>query len=174
MTRPDPAAFLPGPGLNAYRPAPTVPAPPAPPRPVPLPEARLTIRPAPARVDAHRTGGLRPAATIVTPTKALLQAIPHLKHGAPVDVVPPARRGGTWYLDTRPTAPRRLSHRGSVARFSIPALSREHLLTAGVDARPGQFGGSIGTVGVRHALTFALGPELDQHPGYFALLPLRP
>ena len=158
-----PSAFTGSPSL-APRLAPTPAAPWAPERPaLPPPDARLTVRP-------H---GTRPA-DIVTLAKPLLCAVPHLRAGAPVDLVPPMRRGGTWHLDTRATASRRLPPTpGKVARFAIPALSREHYLAAGVDARPGQFGGALGTVATRARLTFQLGREVDNFPGYFELLPVR-
>jgi hypothetical protein len=128
--------------------------------PVVAVDARLTVR----------------ASGNVTLAKGLLLAIPHLKRHAPVDLVPPLRRGGTWHLDTRPTAARRLSHteteRGSVARFEIRPPSPQHFLKTVVQSEPGRFGGARGTAPVA-ALVFALGHEVAGHPGYFELLPVR-
>ena len=168
--RPDqPRAFLAGP---AYHAPPQlarlveVPAPLLLPR-LPPPEARLTVRPQPRRPDCAQSFDL------VTLAKPLLLAVPHLRAGGAVDLVPPMRRGGPWYLDTRSSASRRLPARlGAVARFRVPALSQEHYLAAGVDARPGRFGGALGTVGTRKSLCFRLGSEMPGHAGYYELLPV--
>ena len=152
-----PAYHVPATGMRVVE----VPAP----LPLPGPEARLTIRPRPGR-EGH---------SFVTLTKELLRAIPHLKAGAPVDVVAPMRRGGPWHLDTRPTATRRVPvvAPGKLTRFTIPRVSSEHYLAPAVDTRPGVFGGLNGSAGLVPALHFALGPVVDGHPGYFTLLPLR-
>ena len=155
-------------GAPAYRPAPEWPRAPAlayaPPPPAP-PDARLTVRPKPRRPDCAQDFDQ------VTLTKPLLLAVPHLRHGGPVDLVPPTRRGGTFYLDTRATALRRLpATPGAVARFAVPALSREHYLALGYEAREA---GALGTVGVRPQLTFRLGEAVEGHPGYFELIPIR-
>ena len=166
-----PTAFLGAPALHPgptpaqpYEPGVYAPARVVLPRsvPTPMPEARLSIRP------ESRRGG-----HIVTLTKALLLAIPPLRGSGPVELVPPVRRGGTWHLDTRPTAARRLPAPGRVARFAIPALPRELLVAPVIDARPGQRGGAQGGASVSGVLRFALGPEVAGAPGYFELLPLR-
>ena len=165
-----PTAFLPGPGLNAFRPAPT------PPPGVCLPLPPRLLPPPPLR--ALPTLTVRPNGD-VTLTKALLAAIPHLhgaeegREGSPVVIVVPARRGRGWYLDTRPRpgAGCRLPDARQVARFRIPAPSRTHFLLP-MPPAPGK-GRARGTAGFCAALTFALGPELPAHPGYYELLPVR-
>jgi len=106
----------------------------------------------------------------------LYASIAHLRHGAPVEVVPPLRRGGTWHLDTRPTAGRRLSARpGEAARFrSGHALGPEHFVQPALVARKGTKGGALGSAGRRAVRTFVLGAEVPGHPGYYALRPLPP
>ena len=175
MTHPLPTAFLGAPAL-APRIGPTPIAAFTPPAPVLaghpsgsryLPatlDPMLTVRPGRHRHD-------RVAQDVVTLTKALLGAIPALKGGAPVELVPPHRRGGTWYLDARATATRRVERQKG--RFAIPALSREHYLTPTTNA-PGVKSGLHGAGSVRPFLTFVLGRELENHPGYYELLPLRP
>ena len=112
----------------------------------------------------------------VTLSKPLLAHIEHLRHGAPVEVVPPLRRGGAWHLDTRPTAGRRLSARpGEAARFrSGHALGPEHFVQPALVARKGTKGGALGSAGRRVVRTFALGAEVPGHPGYYTLRPLPP
>ena len=112
----------------------------------------------------------------VTLSKPLLACIGHLRHGAPVEVVPPLRRGGTWHLDTRPTAGRRLWARpGEAARFrSGHALGPEHFVQPALLARKGTKGGALGSAGHRAARTFGLGAEVPGHPGYYALRALPP
>lgn len=135
---------------------------PCPPAPAPPPKALpplLRVRP-----DARR------GTTAVVLTKALLLAIPHLKAGAPIELVPPVRRGGPWHLDTRATAPRRIQC-AAVARFSTAPLSREHYLVPAAPL-PGVKGGAGGTSYVRERLAFVLGAEVSGHPGYFVLVPV--
>jgi hypothetical protein len=112
----------------------------------------------------------------VTLSKPLLARIEHLRHGAPVEVVPPLRRGGAWHLDTRPTAGRRLSARpGEAARFrSGHALGPEHFVQPALVARKGTKGGALGSAGRRVVRTFGLGPEVPGHPGYYLLRPAPP
>lgn len=106
----------------------------------------------------------------VSLTQGLLRAIPHLKAGAPVELVPPARRGGTWHLDTRPTAGRRLPATGAARFRTGHALRREFFL---LPARPlatthlHQVGGTAGT---RSRLTFRLGAAVAGQPGYYMLV----
>jgi len=125
----------------------------------------------------------------VTLNKALLTALPQLKARGPVDLVPPVRRGGTWHLDTRPTAARRLEVRPSgPGRFRIAVPLREHLLVSGGTFAPGVFGQAAGTSGVRPFLRFSLGEEVQEEvcvrylgrqvcqvrgTGYYALVPVR-
>ena len=82
MIRSTPTAFTHAPAL-APRIAPTPPVHwpvlPVPPLPPPPPEAVLTVR-----VNGD-----------VTLTKPLLLAVPQLRAGGPVDVVPPIKRGGS-------------------------------------------------------------------------------
>jgi hypothetical protein len=112
----------------------------------------------------------------ITLSKTLCASIAHLRHGAPVEVVPPLRRGGTWHLDTRPTAGRRLSARpGEAARFrSGHALGPEHFVQPALVARKGTKGGALGSAGRRAARTFVLGTEVVGHPGYYCLRALPP
>jgi hypothetical protein len=110
----------------------------------------------------------------ITLSKALCARIGHLRHGAPVEVVPPPRRGGTWHLDTRPTAARRLNLRpGEAARFrSGHTLGAEHFVQPALAVRKGLKGGARGSAAARLAArTFVLGPEVPGHPGYYALCP---
>ena len=157
-SRPGPAPTPAQEPMDAYAPPP--------PRPRPLVLA-LTVRPDRIRPD-------RAPQDVVALRGELLRAIPHLKAGAPVDLVAPPRRGGTWYLDTRPTAVRRVGkdRERTAARFNMPALSREHYLQP-VGATPGAFATAAGTSGLRPFLAFALGREVPGHGGYFELLPLR-
>lgn len=111
----------------------------------------------------------------VTLSKALCASIAHLRHRAPVELVPPLRRGGVWHLDTRPTAGRRLWARpGEAARFrSGHALGPEHFVQPALVARKGTKGGALGSADTpRAARTFALGAEVPGHPGYYSLRPL--
>ena len=142
------------------------------PGPVPAPEWQPGLT-APLSLRAVPTLTVRPNGD-VTLTKPLMQAVPHLRAGGPVDIVPPGQhgRGGTWHLDTRATAVRRLPAAG-VMRFRAAAPSRTHFIIPAVAATPGQFGGAHGTAGTRELLLFRLGPEVDGHPGYFELLPVR-
>lgn len=107
----------------------------------------------------------------VTLSKPLLACIGHLRHGAPVELVPPLRRGGTWHLDTRPTAGRRLCARpGEAARFrSAHALGPEHFAQPALVARKGTKGGARGSAPPLQARTFELAEALPGHPGYYAL-----
>ena len=165
------------------RPAPTPPQEPGPQEPAPpaFPaDALLLVRPDPLR-----------ACERVTLTKPLLGAIAHLKAGAPVDVVVPPRRGGAWFLDTRPTATRRVPGPTQKPRLRIPQVSREHYLIAGVAPHPDQaHPRTTGTSGYHELLCFRLGPERYERvcvpdaqgrpvcswrpTGYFALLPAPP
>jgi len=110
----------------------------------------------------------------VTLSKTLCASVAHLRHGAPVEVVPPLRRGGAWHLDTRPTAGRRLSARpGEAARFrSGHCLGPEHFVQPALAVRKGTKGGALGSAGARPLRRFVLGPEVPGHPGYYALRPL--
>lgn len=111
----------------------------------------------------------------VTLSKALCASIGQLRHGAPVEIVPPLRRGGTWHLDTRPTAARRLSLRpGEAARFrSGHTLGAEHFVQPALAVRKGIKGGACGSAAARLAArTFVLSTEVPGHPGYYALHPL--
>lgn len=153
---------------RAQEPGPAYVAHPRPPAPLVL---ALTVRPDRIRPD-------RAPQDVVALRPELLRAIPHLKAGAPVELVAPPRRGGRWYLDTRSSAVRAVASKGDALRkprayFNVPALSREHYLLPATNAKPGQFGGAAGTAGLRPFLSFALGPEVPGHPGYFELLPLR-
>ena len=150
------------------------------------PSPAPTPSPPPQQLLAGQGGGFRPGAFVapmptavapaatpalsltvradgaVTLSKALLGAIAALRPGAPVDLVPPVRRGQPWHLDTRSTAARRISPRLDVARFTIPAPSREHFLRPAVPAQPGRFGGAQGTAGTHERLAFALGEEVTE------------
>ena len=59
---------------------------------------------------------------------------------------------------------------GGVQRAMRPG-SRTHFLLP-MPPAPGK-GRARGTAGFCAALTFALGPELTAHPGYYELLPVR-
>lgn len=157
-----------------------IPRHPAPTRPVPRgtegasdsppplpPDTRITVRnmPARGRIKAHAR---------VTLNRGVLAAIPKLLPEAPVDVVVPSKRGGTWFLDLRPTAVRRLppsSEREGFARFHIAAVSTEHLLVPGGRFGKGEFGGAAGTTASLGERTFHLGPEIVED--YFALIPVK-
>jgi hypothetical protein len=122
------------------------------------------------------TAPLPPTLTVrapnrVTLSKPLLARIGHLRHGAPVELVPPLRRGGTWHLDTRPTAGRRLCARpGEAARFrSAHALGPEHFAQPALVARKGTKGGARGSAPPLRARTFELADAVPGHPGYYAL-----
>ena len=117
---------------------------------------------------------VRPSGLVVA-NKHLLGLVPHLKAGAPIELVPPKRRGGAWHLDTRPTAARNLpAGLGAVNRFYTGhVLRREHFLQPAINARRGAQGGALGTAGIRDRLFFALGPEVPAAPGYYQLIPLR-
>ncbi len=148
--------------------------------PSPSPGTGPLAHGAPLRlVEAPGAAPLVPVLTVrpngdVTLAKPLLSAVPQLRAGCPVDVVPPnpKHRGGPWHLDARPTATRRLPRAG-VMRFRIVPPSRTHFLRPALSAVPGQFGGAQGTAGFRPALVFALGPEVPGAPGYFVLLPVK-
>ena len=136
--------------MPAYQPSRLVEVPPA-----PCPAPTLTAR-------IGESAG-KPT-LFVTLSKPLVSTLPMLRAGAPVELVPPRQTGGTWHLDCRPTAGRRLPGRpGSVARFtSAYAVRRDLFIVPLVGA---------GTARILDSLTFALGPEVT--PGYYALLPVR-
>lgn len=117
----------------------------------------------------------------VTLSKALRLAIEHLKPGSPVDIVPPARRGGPWFLDTRATASRRLpqGHHARAEFATAHSLSAEHFI------KPSGIGQPNGRCS---RLTFRLGEEVTERvcvpdaagrsvcgvrgTGYYRLLPV--
>jgi len=105
-------------------------------------------------------------------TQALLRAIPHLRAGAPVELVPPIRRGGTWHLDTRPTASRRLPAAGAARFRTGHALRREFFLLPARPLATAHLHQVGGTAGLRSRLTFVLGAEVPGHPGYYVLVPV--
>jgi len=164
----------------------------------PAPPARKKYRPREEAVLSVRLPNR------VTLSRALFQAIDrHLKErelrkpkeerarvgfgpgsiSTAVEIVPPGRRGGTWYLDTRATAGRRLPKSATArAQFvTSHVLTRGHFLrptiqtvAAAGQTRKGGFHSSTSIAGLHHeirsVLHFQLGEEVE--PGYYALLPL--
>ena len=117
-----------------------------------------------------------------TLSRALLAAIPHLKNGnrstrgSYVMVIVPPRRGGSWFLDTRPkpgsgtqlpTAP------DARAIFRLPPLNKTHFQHTKPQFETEQPGARM--AGAENTLVqqlrFRLGPEVAGHQGYYQLLP---
>lgn len=110
----------------------------------------------------------------VTLAKALLQAA-GLKAGSRLHLVEPRLRGGAWYLDTNPkpgmgtSLPKNPRARAEV---TIPKPSATHFLRTTPTPRQGGRGFTANTNHIDRAsrLAFALGEEVDGHPGYYRLI----
>lgn len=121
--------------------------------------ACLSVSQAKAPKEDERYRGPR-----VVLSKALLAALPHLGCESPVEIVPPLRRGGTWHLDTRITAPRRLHRRRSTSAtfYSSHRIGPDHFLrSTGIGSPPV----------LLDTLYFRLGPQMPGQTGYYTLLP---
>jgi hypothetical protein len=89
MTQPSgPQSFLNAPGFSSYRPAAT--------RLEHIEEARATYAPVAAPALLSIT-----AASYCYPTKPFMTQLAGMKSGGRVQIVAPAQKGGTWYIDTR-------------------------------------------------------------------------
>jgi hypothetical protein len=123
-------------------------------------------------------------ACLCTISKAMLQQLPNVKAstsvtcGTRVLLVVPSKRGGNWYLDTRPKPGAgvyfRLNKKGGAAARVQP-ISRTHF-QASVLRFVGDFGSrriasSANTLA--RGIKLTLGPELVDNPGYYRLLPLE-
>jgi hypothetical protein len=119
-----------------------------------------------------------------TLSKALLAQLPNVKAntsvscGTRVLLVVPSKRGGKWYLDTRPKPGAGVyftlnKYGGAAAR--IQPISRNHFMSNVLrfvgDAGSRRIASSANTLA--RGIKLTLGPELVDNPGYYRLLPIE-
>lgn len=106
-----------------------------------------------------------------TISKWLLAALPQLKAGRRVAIVVPFKRGGEWYLDTRPKTGVGVEMPKSArpsTYFRIPPIAKVHFMRSGQAV--GQERAGRGPNIFVPLLRFILGPEVPGEPGHYRLI----
>jgi hypothetical protein len=119
-----------------------------------------------------------------TLSKALLLLLPNVRANTPVScgtrvlLVVPSKRGGKWYLDTRPKPGAGVYftlNKSGGAAARVQPISRTHFMST-----VPRFVGAAGKRRITSSantlargIKLTLGPELVDNPGYYRLLPLE-
>jgi hypothetical protein len=158
----------------------------------PLPDERRRRKPVPPKLPAPApeptlsvyltTDSAGYQGCTCTLSKALLAQLPNLKTNTPVScgtrvlLVAPGRRGGKWYLDTRPKPGAGVCftlNKSGGAAARIQPISKTHFqCTVSQRDNGGRDWASTTNTLVRR-IKLKLGPELVDNPGYYRLLPLE-
>lgn len=160
MTPNTPSAFLGQPPGGAYA------IPPTPPSQTQQGRAPYSLPVAPGPANNLPVLSVAYPNTL-TLTKPFLAAL-NLRGGSRIHLVVPVQRGGDWYFDTRPKpGVGNAIPRSGRAMLRVAPLQKTHFQQS-IPSRPDNIiRGNSNTLALR--LHFALGAEIEGHPGYYRL-----